>query len=177
MTADEPPVPPRTAIRIRTATSNDAPALADLINLVQQLHVAARPDFFKPVTRADLQTWVGEALASSGTRVLVADVGGVVAGYAVVIDGHRPDNAIAFERRWREVEQLGVHPDSHRRGIARALLEHIAATASADGIAALELSTWAFNTEAQAAFERLGFLVNSLRLERLSIAGDPPRSR
>ena len=175
MTADEPPVPLQPGIRVRTATANDARALAGLIEAVQQLHVTARPDFFKPVTRADLQRWAGEALASSSTRVVVAEIGGIVAGYAVVIDGHRPDNAFAFERRWREVEQLAVHSDHRRRGVARALLEHIAAEASADGISDLELSTWAFNLEAQAAFERLGFGAKSLRLERPSDAPSPLR--
>jgi hypothetical protein len=45
-------------------------------------------------------------------------------------------------------------------------LDHIAATASAEGIPALELSAWAFNAEAQAAFQRLGFSAKSVRFER-----------
>lgn len=177
MKTKEPPAPTQAAIHIRAATTEDVSRLAGLIESVQQIHVAARSDVFKPAARADLETWVREGLASTGTRVVVAEVGGVVAGYAVVLDGHRPDNAFAYERHWREVEQLGVHPDHRRRGVARALLDHIAATALADGIPTLELSTWFFNTEAQAAFEHLGFAVKSLRLERPSIASDPPKPR
>ncbi|MCB5169153.1 GNAT family N-acetyltransferase [Streptomyces bambusae] len=41
------------------------------------------------------------------------------------------------------VEQVSVHPDSARRGIGRALLDHLARRAAAHGIPALTLTTFA----------------------------------
>jgi GNAT superfamily N-acetyltransferase len=40
------------------------------------------------------------------------------------------------------VEQVSVHPDSARRGIGRALLDHVADQAAADGFPALTLTTF-----------------------------------
>jgi GNAT superfamily N-acetyltransferase len=41
------------------------------------------------------------------------------------------------------IEQVSVHPDSARRGIGRALLDHVAGLATADGVPALTLTTFA----------------------------------
>lgn len=40
------------------------------------------------------------------------------------------------------IEQISVHPDSARRGVGRALIEHIAASAAAEGVPALTLCTF-----------------------------------
>jgi ribosomal protein S18 acetylase RimI-like enzyme len=152
-------------IRIRDAVPADARALATLVASVQQIHAAARPDLFKPVLPSDLEAWAAEAVVTAHLRVVLAAVGDTSVGYAVVIDQHRPDNPFGFERRWREVEQIGVDPRHRRRGVARALLDHIAASARADGMA-VELDTWSFNAAARAAFERLGFAAKTVRFER-----------
>jgi GNAT superfamily N-acetyltransferase len=152
-------------IHIRAAVPADARELAALMASVQQLHVAAHPNVFKRAVPSDLNAWAAQAVVSGDARVVIAEIAGAVAGYAVVIDGHRPDNVFAFERRWREVDQLGVDPRHQRRGVARALLEHIAAAARADGMP-VELTTWSFNTRARTAFERLGFVAKTIRFER-----------
>lgn len=41
------------------------------------------------------------------------------------------------------IEQVSVHPDHARRGIGRALIDHLAALAAAEGIPALTLTTFA----------------------------------
>ncbi|MCO8307278.1 MULTISPECIES: GNAT family N-acetyltransferase [Streptomyces] len=56
------------------------------------------------------------------------------------------------------IEQVSVHPDSARRGVGRALIDHIAARAAADGVPALTLTTFvdvAWNAPYYAA--RCGF--------------------
>ncbi|MFI0814410.1 GNAT family N-acetyltransferase [Streptomyces sp. NPDC021098] len=77
------------------------------------------------------------------------------------------------------IEQLSVHPDSARRGVGRALIEHVASRATADGVPALTLTTFvdvAWNAPYYAA--RCGFrplaeaeLTPGLREIRRSEAG------
>jgi GNAT superfamily N-acetyltransferase len=55
------------------------------------------------------------------------------------------------------IEQLSVHPDSARRGIGRALLEHQAERAAADGLPALTLTTFADVPWNAPYYARLGF--------------------
>jgi GNAT superfamily N-acetyltransferase len=55
------------------------------------------------------------------------------------------------------VEQVSVHPDSARRGIGRALLDHAAACATAAGLQALTLTTFAEVPWNAPYYERCGF--------------------
>jgi ribosomal protein S18 acetylase RimI-like enzyme len=79
-------------------------------------------------------------------------------GYVVAVDQQRDEDVYARARCWREIEQVGVHPEYRRHGVAAALLDHVAHSAKSDGVATVELNTWMFNDVARAAFERLGFI-------------------
>jgi ribosomal protein S18 acetylase RimI-like enzyme len=153
-------------IAIRSAAPGDDAALAGIAAVVQQLHFVERPDVFKAVDVDALTAWFGRALRNDQRRILLAEAQGAAVGYAVVQDGERDEDPFAHPRRWREVDQLAVVPTYRQRGVARALIEHIAASASADGVPGLELNTWAFNKAAHAAFQRLGFVERSMRYER-----------
>ncbi|MFJ6215308.1 GNAT family N-acetyltransferase [Streptomyces sp. NPDC092296] len=55
------------------------------------------------------------------------------------------------------VEQVSVHPDSARRGVGRALLDHLAAWGAAEGVPALTLTTFAEVPWNAPYYERCGF--------------------
>ena len=99
-----------TGIVIRAAVEGDQGVLAVLSASVQDLHVAERPDVFKAVDLDALKAWFGQALADPISRILIAEVSGTPAGYAVLMDGSRAENAFAHARKWREVDQIGVLP-------------------------------------------------------------------
>lgn len=56
------------------------------------------------------------------------------------------------------VEQVSVHPDHARRGVGRALLDHLAALAAAQGAPALTLTTFAEVPWNAPYYARCGFL-------------------
>lgn len=158
------------AMVIRPASPADVQSLADLGAIVQKLHHAHRPDAFKAANRRDLEAWFQQTLQQANWRIACATCGSVAVGYIVTVDGHRAENAFAPARTWREIEQLAVRPTHRRRGVARALIEHVAQAALADRIGALELTAWAFNDEAQAVFRRLGFVERTRRYERPAVS-------
>ncbi|NGO70077.1 GNAT family N-acetyltransferase [Streptomyces boncukensis] len=55
------------------------------------------------------------------------------------------------------IEQISVHPDCARRGIGRALIEHVAARAAAERAPALTLTTFAEVPWNAPYYERCGF--------------------
>ena len=57
------------------------------------------------------------------------------------------------------VEQVSVHPGHARRGLGRALLDHAAGRAAADGIAALTLTTFADVPWNAPYYARCGFRI------------------
>lgn len=57
------------------------------------------------------------------------------------------------------IDQVSVHPDSARRGLGRALLDHAAGYAAAGGLAALTLTTFASVPWNAPYYRRCGFRV------------------
>ncbi|MEV6650801.1 GNAT family N-acetyltransferase [Streptomyces sp. NPDC051219] len=57
------------------------------------------------------------------------------------------------------IEQVSVHPQAARRGVGRALIDHLAAHACAEGLAALTLTTFAEVPWNAPYYSRLGFHV------------------
>ena len=58
-----------------------------------------------------------------------------------------------------QIEQVTVHPSSARRGLGRALLDHAASRAAADGLPALTLTTFAHEPWNAPYYARCGFRV------------------
>jgi GNAT superfamily N-acetyltransferase len=131
--------------------------IARLNEDVQDLHVANEPRFFKPADPADLSAWHAASLSRPTFRAWIAEVGGAPVGYATAELRLRAANVFSPELRWMEVDNVGVLPAFQRRGIGTGLLDAVVAFAHEEGIAELQLSTWDFNTRAQAAFARFGF--------------------
>jgi ribosomal protein S18 acetylase RimI-like enzyme len=64
------------------------------------------------------------------------------------------------------LEILAVGPRSERRGIARALVQAVEAWARRRGCAFLTLNVFASNARARAAYDRLGFVPETLRYRK-----------
>jgi ribosomal protein S18 acetylase RimI-like enzyme len=150
---------------VRLAHRADAGSLAALSSLVQQLHVARRPDVFSPSDPARLADWFGARLAEGTTKTWLAEKDGVAVGYVLAIFSERPATPVTYPMRWVEIDQLGVHPTHQREGWGRALVGAVLDEARLRGLHDVRLKTWAFNVEAQAAFKRLGFRARTLEFE------------
>lgn len=153
-------------IRIRVAAAGDEAILASLSAVVHEIHVGQRPDIFKPTDLRDLKHWFLDTVKAGSAKIWIAELGDLPVGYAVVIPQRRSASVFCHERRWHEVDQVGVHPQYRRQGVARSLIRHIVESARADGVSDVELNTWSFNDVALNSFERLGFVSRNVRLER-----------
>ena len=86
-------------------------------------------------------------------------------GYAVQLLRERPEAAVARGIRWWEIDMIGVAAAHRRSGAGKALIQAIVDDARQSGIESVELSSWAFNTDAHRAFEALGFVPKHVRFE------------
>lgn len=150
---------------IRLAVVADANVLANLNGLVQELHVSARPDHFKPTSAPDLAEWYGSLLSKPATRIWIAEEDGKPVGYVMAVLHETQGNLFIQARRWCEIDQIAVDSNYREKGVARALLLEALASARAEGINVIETSCWSFNGDAHVFFQRLGFLPKSVRLE------------
>ena len=151
---------------VRRAVGADAPALAALSRVVHDMHLARRPDYFKPVRADDAAGWFRARLDEPTTAAWIAEADGRPVGYVLTFFHERGENVFLRPRRWCEIDQIAVDPAWRRRGAGRALMAAAVAEAQTRGLGVIELFAWAFNTDAQAMFRRLGFEPRMLRFER-----------
>ena len=151
--------------QVRRAEPADAKAFVELHAEVQQLHVAARPDQFKTADAPALEARFRELLSSPDAKIWVAELDGVVVGYAVAIHQRRPAFTAMPAREWCDIDQIVVTATARRRGVGTALLQAAVDDAHACGLPDIELNSWAFNQDAHRAFEAFGFAPKSIRFE------------
>lgn len=140
---------------IRHARRQDLQVLVALNAVVQDVHHQAHPDRFKP-PGPQIIPWFERWFDQDHVELFLYEEGGRALGYVVAVDRVRPESPFSYERRSLELDQIAVLPECRRRGVGRALIEHVIALADARGLE-VELGVWAFNERAQSTFAALGF--------------------
>ncbi|MGL3606392.1 N-acetyltransferase family protein [Rhizobium sp. G187] len=134
---------------IRDATEADLPAVLEIYN-----HAVAETTAIWNEILVDLdnrRAWL-EARRARGFPVLIADVGGVVAGYASYGDWR------AFDGFRHSVEHsVYVEKNHHGRGLGRALMQALIEEARAGNIHVMIAAIEAGNQGSIALHEKLGF--------------------
>jgi hypothetical protein len=77
-------------VSIRAARPQDTELLATLNAEVQALHIAHKPQFFRPVQFAEIAAWFRTQLTEPSVRIWIAELNGTPAGYVLVIARERP---------------------------------------------------------------------------------------
>lgn len=151
------------SMTVRAAVFGDEELLAVLNGLVHELHVANRPEDFKPARTEDVSAWFRSLLQKPTVLIWIAEEDGVPIGYVLAFLQERAENPFCPARRWCEIDQLAVKDKSRRRGIARTLLQRVFAEVRGRGIRDVEMSSWSFNEAAHHAFRRIGFAPKVVR--------------
>jgi diamine N-acetyltransferase len=151
---------------VRGASVGDAETLAALNRFVHDTHLVRRPDYFTPRRVEDVSAWFRERLDHVSTAAWIAQEGDAAVGYLLMFVHERAQNPFRHARRWCEIDQIAVDPAWRRRGIGTALMTAALEEASARGVRDVELSSWAFNSDAHAMFQRFGFEPRVVTFER-----------
>jgi len=162
-----PQSPPGPAdVRMRAAGPDDAAALLRLKQRLDQetsfmLLEAGERDASVPTLAGELEG----AARSGNSVVIVAEIGGELAGYIELTGGtfHR-NQATAYV-------VIGVLAVAGGKGVGRGLLEEAKRWAVAHGVHRLELTVMAHNHRAIGLYERTGFSIEGRRSECLLIDG------
>lgn len=136
------------SVQLRVATPIDVTCVAAIAEAGYEKYVERMGRKPAPMV-ADF----GSAIAKG--RVWVADVSGVVCGYAVyypVSQDQTVDPALVMH-----LENIAVDPRVEGQGIGRRLIDHVETEATALGIDRIELYTNAKMYENLAYYTRLGF--------------------
>ena len=142
---------------VRFANENELGRVNELRAQVNALHVAGKPEVFKPGFPQELQDYVNVIWNDPNKDIVVAELDGVVCGYAVINYVNRPENPYMFKRRYLDIDEFGVDEAFRRRGAAAEMIDFIRALAAEKGYSRVELNMWEFNEDALKFYEAVGF--------------------
>jgi ribosomal protein S18 acetylase RimI-like enzyme len=158
--------PPSLVIKLRTATVNDAPAIALLGSTV------FATTFGYSMSHADLNAYLQEAycipailsdLSSPLKTLVVAELPnprGVmeVAGFTQLTrDSHVHEPCIACADRPVELQRLYVSASHHGLGIGKLLIQEMERRAREEGFGTMWLGVWEENLKAKGVYEKMGY--------------------
>ena len=142
---------------VRKARREELERVNELRKAVNDLHVQGRPAHFKPGFGPELQGCIYDQFESDRFDILVALVGGEVAGFVTLQYIHRPEGPYTLPLDFCRVEEFGVDAGFRRRGVGTALVDHMKKEAAAHGLSRIDLDVWAFNDSAKAFYDAAGF--------------------
>ena len=147
------------AIQIRRAVPDDGPAYISLVRALADFEKLDPPD------AAACQRLLDDAFCDPPLyRLWVAELDGEVVCYAVTFPTY--STFLAKPTLW--LEDIFVHPNARRRGVATAVLAHLRSEAEATGCGRMEWSVLDWNTGALTLYERIGAtLLHDWRICRL----------
>ncbi len=157
--SDRSPTAPASALQVtvRFAQEQDLSRVNELRRQVNDLHVAGKPEIFKPGFSDELRDHLYTVWKDPDKAVVVAVIEGRVCGFGILNHIVRPENPFMFERDFLDIDEFCVDEGFRRRGAASAMIRFIAAFAREKGYHRLELNMWEFNREALAFYQTLGF--------------------
>ncbi|MBR4501558.1 MAG: GNAT family N-acetyltransferase [Clostridia bacterium] len=144
-------------VSVRFAREEDLIRINELRRQVNELHVAGKPEVFKPGFPDELRDYVRVIFADDRKKIVVAELDGTVAGFAVLNHITRPENPFMYIRDFLDVDEFGVDEKKRRRGAAAAMIRFIRDYAREQGFGRIELNMWEFNRGALAFYETAGF--------------------
>lgn len=150
---------------IRRACPGDGPAFLALVDALARFEKLPPPD------EQARRRLVEDAFADPPRFELwVAEIEAQVVAYALLFATYSSFRALPS----LYLEDLFVHPDFRRRGLATAMMGRLGELAAERGCGRFEWSVLAWNQGAQALYDRLGArILDDWRLCRIDLPGGP----
>ena len=125
---------------------------------LQNAHVEAFPDIYRPFGLDDAKSHLESNLALPDTTIRVASDDKTVAGHMVLKVEERPQSMFTHAQRYGHVCQIEVDPDYRRIGLGRMLLADCDRLAISNNLTRIVLEVWEFNTSARTFFRDFGYV-------------------
>ena len=142
---------------VRWARENELERVNELRMQVNALHVAGKPEVFKPGFPEKLRNYIYAIHKDPEQFIAVAVKDGTICGFAVLHHINRPENPFMKERDFLDIDEFCVDEAFRRQGIASEMIDFIREFAKEKGFHRIELNMWEFNQDALAFYEAAGF--------------------
>lgn len=150
---------------VRFAEEHELDRVNELRKQVNDLHVAGKPEIFKPGFSKELADHIHTVWNDPEEEIVVNERSGVICGFAILHHIRKPENPFMREREYLDVDEFCVDEAYRRTGAATELITFIRDVAKERGFDRIELNMWEFNQEALAFYEAVGFTTYRRYLE------------
>lgn len=144
-------------MKVRFAKEEELDQVNILRKQVNDLHVEGKPEVFKPGFSKELRDFIYDIWADPEQEIVVADIDGIICGFAVLHHLNRPENPFMKERDFLDIDEFCVDKEHGRKGVASEMISFIKNYAKEKGFHRIELNMWEFNQDALAFYEASGF--------------------
>ena len=154
--------------QIRPAVIQDYSSLCDLMKIVDQLHSDNFPDRYKVPEDNKVRSleYIRETIAGPNSQIFIAESTKKLIGFIVVVLVETSDFPILVKRKFAVIDNIGVHPDNRKQGLATALMASAEGWAKEKGAHNIELNVYLFNTNAQILYNKLGYSPISQKMSK-----------
>ena len=142
---------------VRWARENELERVNELRMQVNAIHVAGKPEVFKPGFPEELRNYIYAIHKDPEQFITVAVKDGTICGFAVLHHINRPENPFMKERDFLDIDEFCVDEAFRRQGVASEMIDFIREFAKEKGFHRIELNMWEFNQDALAFYEAAGF--------------------
>lgn len=148
---------------LELATLADRQAVNTMAREVHAMHVAWRPDIYEMVEELYPEERFQEAVKQR--QLYIAKIGGSVVGYVLVkIRDYAWPGVV--KRRVMLVDELCVEEAARGQGIGTEMMADVRALAKAFGCTDLQLGVYPQNDGAVAFYQKCGFAIRSIDMQR-----------
>ncbi|WP_299549711.1 GNAT family N-acetyltransferase [uncultured Tateyamaria sp.] len=152
---------------IRDLSCEDLRPVCDLLRSTQDAHASQYPCIYRSVDEdSDLLGIIETQMSHPGAIALCHVQDGTVSGYLLAVISDVSSGGILVPRRIAMLNEIAVHEQHRRQGIADKLMEEMIRRALEKGASAVRASHAVFNQASARLLERHGFLPVTMTVER-----------
>ena len=148
---------------LELARSADRDSVNAIAAQVHAMHVAWRPDIYAMVEELYSEDRFMDAIRNR--ELYVARLSGTVIGY-VLLKTRNYDWTGVVKRKVMVVDEICVDEACRNRGIGTQMMEEVRVLAKAFGYTDLQLGVYPQNDEAVAFYQKCGFTIRSIDMQR-----------
>ncbi len=151
---------------IRSAILDDYNSIDALYSQLHKLHVEKKAEYYKQVESVFSKSDLNEYISKDNKMIYVSiNDNNENVGFVECEIRETKDATVLTDRKILFVHALVTDIEHRKKGIARALFNHMLLEGRKIGIDAIELNVWKFNQEAIGFYESYEMKVKNIRYE------------
>ena len=150
-------------MNIRLATINDVENIINLLLQIHEIHLKARPDWFKKKTLNF--NYIKDIIEAKDGEIFIAEENDIIIGYCIINIRKYKNHEIFEDMENIEISEMCVDEKNRKRGVGKKLFDKVKIYGKEINAKNIELMVWDFNKEAIDFYEKMGMKTRIKRME------------